>query len=79
MAAGHVETCVPFGRLKVCVALYHKEKLGQRATQVRTKNPHIHVHMHAPNCPTDSFHHTIHHGLCALELEIPDNSIALEI
>lgn len=80
IAAGHVETCVPFGSLKVCVALYHKEKkLGQRPTQARTKNPHIQVHMHAPNCPTDSFHHAIHHGLRSLELEISDNSIALEI
>lgn len=41
IAAGHVETCVPFGSLKVCVALYHIEKNSVKDQHKPEQRTHI--------------------------------------
>ena len=40
---------------------------------------HVHVYMHTSHCPLDGVHHSIHNFLCALELQVPNDPVRLEI
>ncbi len=82
MAAGHVDTVVPLGSVKVWFALPGGAYFQNRRDDSRGAKEvdiHSHVRVNGLDCAVNCCHCTIHNRLSTLELQLADNSVGFEV